>query len=217
MAIRLAATHNEIADEESRLNSDDILMLLTAAAVHDFAHDGQGNVWGGVHQPSRLEQRAVDEVKPFLMAAGCSEDDFQILAAMIISTDVSHGEGEISPADMMREIYNVHHKGGDMPQCDEWLLPLSKDKKAALLALILGEADIAPSTGLSYEFSQMTTILVAEESDVLKPSAMTLYGFMQRICHGQYLSPAARHLMAENFTSISLYAEQDSESGALYA
>ena len=218
MVLRLCATHNQILHEEKhQVNADDIMVLMMAAAIHDFAHDGKGNFLDGDHYPSRLERKAIDHAKPFLMAAGCPTDVFDVISAIILSTDVSHGIGQKSPADTMRDIYMAHYRGREMPSVDTDFMPLVQDKKASLLALILGEADIAPSTGLSYAFSQMTTVLVAAESDVLQASANTLYGFMQRICHGQYLSPAARHLMAENFTGISLNAEQDSEAGALYA
>lgn len=217
MAMRLCATHNQIVVAKEKLNADDILILMIAAAIHDFAHDGQGNVVKGKHTPSRLENKAIEEAKPFLMASGCTEESYEIISALILSTDVSHGEGQKSPADIMRDIYIAHGNKGEMPVVEGALSPLVKDKKVSLLALILGEADIAPSTGLSYEFSKIMTVLVAEESSVLLPSATTLYGFMQHICHWQYLSPAARHLMAENFTGISLEAEQDSEGEVLYA
>ncbi|PCI01100.1 MAG: hypothetical protein COB76_02055 [Alphaproteobacteria bacterium] len=218
MAIRLCATHqsmNEGTDFE--LNASDILLLLTAAAIHDFDHDGQGNIMDGHHTPSRLEKRAVDQVTPFLMAAGLGQMHMDTVRALVLTTDVSKGlEGE-SPSNILRAVHMAHVKGLSMPEVAQDLQPLANDRKLALMACLLGEADIAPSTGLNYDFSQMATILVAQESSVLQPSATTLYGFMRHICQGQYMSDAARVLMAENFTSISLMAEQDSEENRLYA
>lgn len=218
MAIRLCATHRQVnADSRLDLSADDIVLLILAAAIHDFGHDGQGNFVDGHHYPSRLELRAVDYAMPFLIAAGMTVDQGERLTAMVLATDVSHSPTHESPSAVLRAIYHAHMRNLPMPDCDMLLSPLVEDYKTALMALLLGEADIAPSAGLSYDFSVQTTVMVAAESTVLQPSAATLHGFMDHICHGQYLSPAARHLMAENFTAISLRAAHDSENDALYA
>jgi hypothetical protein len=216
MVICFCAHHNRIYQDKT-LSSDDILTVITAAAVHDFAHDGQGNVTDGHHIISRLEQKAYDETAPFLKAAGADDELCDLIHALILGTDVSKGTEGKSPSEILRDIYKAHIGKGEMPFIHDSMVILTKDMKFALMGLILNEADIAPSTGLSYDYAIKMTVLVAKESSVLQPSATTLNGFMKHICHGQYLSGVARHLMAENFTAISLQAEQDSEDNRLYA
>lgn len=217
MVICFCAHHNQLWDDSRALSKEDILLLITAAAIHDFAHDGNGNIIDGHHTPSRLEIKAVNEAEPFLRAAGLSERELEIIRALVLVTDVSSGANGQSPSNLLRAIYRAHTGEGEMPDIKGPLSVLAKDRKTAMMGLIMGEADISPSTGLCYDFSQRLTVLVAAESSVLQPSANTLYGFMKHICHGNYMSPVARYLMTENFTAISLQAEQDAEENRLYA
>lgn len=218
VTICLCAMHNEVAGRANRLDATDILLLLTAAAIHDFGHDGRGNIMDGDHYPMRLEQRSFDYAKPFLMAAGASADDLDIIRGTILGTDVSKSAQYDSQSNCLKSIYQAHRGRAAMPEKEcETLHVLKTSQKATLLAMLMAEADIAPSTGLNYDFSMYSTVLVARESSILQPSANTLYGFMKHICNGEYLTQAARTLMAENFTAISLQAEQDSEENRLYA
>lgn len=219
MVMRLCSTHNRFNDiPHDRFYPTDVLLMLIAAAIHDFAHDGQGNFIDGKHMPSRLEKQAFIQAKPFLEKAGMTDDELNIVELMILSTDVSHGKSYQSPSTLLRQAYEAHYSGKkSMPDMPIVMQRFSFDDKLCLMAATLCEADVAPSTGLDYEFSKFTTTLVAEESGVLTPAATTLHGFMTQICHGRYLTPAARHLMAENFTGISLQAEEDSERNVLYA
>jgi hypothetical protein len=84
------------------------------------------------------------------------------------------------------------------------------------MSVLLGEADIAMSSGLDYPFSKEMTKLVAQESSILQPSANTLKGFMEVICHGGYLSRAAQMTLGQSFQAILLEAETDAEKGVLY-
>lgn len=218
MVMRLCATHNQMCEtDDMRLYSSDVLLLLIAAAVHDFGHDGQGNMDGATHYPSRQETASAEKAGLFLEAAGLLPADMQTIRAMIIATDVSRNKDDQSPASITRDIYRAHREGGEMPVTDDFYNPFIHDAKLSLMAMILCEADIAPSTGLSYDFASFTTVMVAEESDVLEPSANTLFGFMDRICHGRYLTDAAAYLMADNFADVYDRARQDGAGNRLYA
>lgn len=219
MVMRLCATHNRFNDiPHEEFYPTDILLMLIAAAIHDFSHDGKGNFINGKHYPSRLEREAFMAAKPFLEKTGMSEDSLKRVELMILTTDVSQSQHNESPSNLLRKAYEAHYSGKiPMPDLPPNLQSFSFDDKLSLMAATLGEADIAPSTGLDYEFSKFATTLVAAESSVLSPAATTLHGFMMQICHGRYLTPASRYLMAENFTGISLQAEEDSEKNVLYA
>lgn len=219
MVMRLCATHNRFVEiPHDKFYPTDILLMLIAAAIHDFSHDGKGNFIDGKHYPSRLEKKAVAMARPFLQAAGLDEGSLKLVELMVLTTDVSQSPKHESPSSILRKAYEAHYsKKIAMPPLPSSLARLAYDDKLSLMAATLGEADIAPSTGLDYDYSKFATTLVAAESGVMKPAASTLHGFMMQICHGRYLTPAARYLMAENFTIISLQAEQDSEKDVLYA
>jgi hypothetical protein len=213
----LIARHNDLSP--FKLSSRDIMMLLMAACIHDFAHDGQGNFIKGTHLPSRLETRSFEKAKPFLqLALPDDKNILDILKLFLICTDVSRGESGRSPAGHCRDIYLAHEydniKAVNVPEIFE---PLLRNQMLSLMALMLCEADIGMSTGLTYDYSKRMTCLVSRESEVLMPSANTLFGFMDVICHGGFTSPAAKSLMGENFQSIWKQAEQDTDNNILYA
>ena len=215
ITIRLCALWNDIAnDADDRFFAADILLLVTAAAIHDFTHDGKTNIRDGKHTPSYLEKRAVLEASPFLKAAGISDSDLALVEHLVIATDVSVDENGQSPAKSV-QTYARKHMNGAITS-DETVSPYQKNPKLCLMALILTEADIAPSTGLSYDFSKILTRLVAAENNGLTPTAKTLYGFIMAISKDRYTSPATRHLMMESLTKISMEASLDSENQVSY-
>jgi len=219
MIMRLCSTHNWLNDiPHDQFYPTDVLLMLIAAAVHDFAHDGKGNFPNDRHQPSRLEKEAFVQARPFLQAAGLTEDELSAVELMILTTDVSRSQFGDSPSNLLRKAYRAHYLGEmPMPDLPVIMQHLSYDAKLCLMAMTLCEADIAPSTGLNYEFSKFTTTLVAKENGILTPAATTLHDFMIEICHGHYLTPAARYLMEENFAMISMRAEEDGGKNILYA
>ncbi len=218
MCLCLSSAHNDLTrSSKERLSVDDVLLLFIAACIHDFAHDGQGNIMDGIHIPSRLEKKSLLKSKPYLIGSGLSDDDFSKIETMVICTDVSRNAQGRSPAGIARDIYLAHqHDNVSIVNIDNFFTSLMVDKKLSLMSILLGEADIAMSSGLDYPFSKEMTKLVAQESSVLQPSANTLKGFMEVICHGGYLSRAAQLTLGQNFQAILLDAESDSEKGVLY-
>jgi hypothetical protein len=199
------------------LTKNDIMMMLTAAAMHDFAHDGRGNFIDGMHSPSRMEKKSFNQAKDFLAIAGASRDQRDILELMLICTDVSRVEAGRSPSGFCRDAFHAHENNAtDMIAVPEMLKPLLKDRKLSLMAMMLCEADMGLSAGLSYDFAKEMTRLVASESTVLSPSPTTLHGFMDAICHGGFSSPAAKVMMGDNFDKIYQSADQDIEDNVLY-
>ncbi len=200
------------------LTKNDILMMLTAAAIHDFAHDGRGNFIDGTHSPSRMERKSFNQAKNFLATAGASRDQRDIIELMLICTDVSRVEAGRSPSGFCRDAYRAHENDlTNMIAVPTELKPLLKDRKLSLMAMMLCEADMGLSAGLSYNFAKEMTRLVASESTVLSPSPITLRGFMDAICHGGFSTPAAKVMMEENFKTIYQCADQDIDDKVLYS
>lgn len=219
MLIILINHHNTAFGKEIiRLGGREISLLLIAACIHDFAHDGQSNIVEGTHFPSRLEKRSFDMAKPFLQSAGVDDTSLLWLEIMIICTDVSRGPNGRSPAGLCRDVFLAHEYDNiHAVNIPEFYQPLMNNPQLSLIATLLCEADIAPSSALTYDFSKMLTCLVAQESSVLKPSANTLHGFMEVICHGGFLTRASKSLLGANFHHIQKSAAQDKDDNVLYA
>ena len=216
--MRMCVTYNGMTlQQDVRLTADQILLLFIAACLHDFGHDGKDNMVDGEYVPARMEEKSIDLAMPVLVDADCPAAYLDMLSLLIICTDATnHGMGP-SPAAIARDILTMHvQKDIVIEDLDPFFQPLVDDYKAALMAVMLCEADIAPSSGLSYMFSKKMTVAIARESSALEPTAATLHGFMETICQGRYLTAAARYLMAENFTSISLQASEDSKNNVMY-
>jgi hypothetical protein len=214
---RLMALHNDIGECEN-LSINNILLLFIAACIHDFAHDGRGNIIEGHHIAGRCEQKSLDHAKPYLLAAGMRSQDFEKIEILIKSTDASRGKNGKSPTDIARDIFLSHeHENISIENVPIEFAPLVQDYHLSLMAMLLCEADIAMSSGFHYEFSKEMTRLIAEESSVLEPTAKTLHGFMQIICQGGYLTKAAQTLFSDNFQAILLEAEQDCANDVKYA
>jgi hypothetical protein len=218
MSLCLSSAHNDLTRSPAdRLSIDEVLLLFIAACIHDFAHDGQGNIMDGIHISSRLEKRSLLKSKSYLIDSGLSDDDFAKIKMMVIATDVSRNAQGRSPAGIARDIYLAHeHDNVSIVNIDDFYAPLIANKNLSLMSVLLGEADIAMSSGLDYPFSKEMTKLVAQESSILQPSANTLKGFMEVICHGGYLSRAAQMTLGQSFQAILLEAETDAEKGVLY-
>jgi hypothetical protein len=217
VAMHLCALHNDLSREDN-LSKDEVLLLLLAAAIHDFAHPGHGNMLNDTHIPSFVEKKSLTKIEPFLKALGLSDALFKQVQIMIICTDVSRDSNGKSPSMIARDIYLSHqHNNLKTVNVPDFFKPLLDDKKLPLMAVMLCEADIAMSSGLDYEFSKEMTRLVAQESSILQPNAVTLLGFMESICHGGYLTHASNNLLGQNFQAILLQAEQDAIESVSYA
>lgn len=180
--------------------------LFIAACIHDFVHDGMGNMRGGKHTPMRLERKAIDAAMPYLAAAGLSERVFLRIIAMVLSTDVSKKDkSAISPAEWMRKAF----AGEDSAGCPEALTPLFKDKTLAHQAALLEDSDLGTSAAMPYGFAKRMTALIAEETRVLSPTPQTLIGFVDHICQGAFITPEAKTMFGDNIKTLRAEAESE--------
>ena len=130
--------------------------LLAAALVHDFHHDGGTNA----NVPFRLERLSAEAASPYLEAAGVPMDVQARIRAMIFSTEVSVG------ARFARECHLHFAASGPRPSLSGIpapLAPLADDAGLALQSVIVGEADVLSSAGLTVQYGELQQEKLAEE------------------------------------------------------
>lgn len=179
--IRLMSTHNELVDgglDAPTFNPRDASLLMAAAAIHDYKHDGVGNCLDGVHQQYRLEDIAFEEFTKQL-GNQFSSDDLKDLQVILKCTDVSSTEGPFSedcPANLLKKLYNNEITKNELPP---ELQRLAGNEKLVLMALTLHTADLATSAGLSVERTKIESRLLATEIGVPEvASAESSQGFI---------------------------------------
>ncbi len=217
--IALIKTHNDIYQGTSRaLKEDEICILLAAACIHDLGHDGFGNMIRGVHIAGRMEKLSFDLAKPYIESAGIhSADILGKIAVMLLTTDVSPLDDPGNPMHQMKAAYRFHYLG-EKSKAHSLNLSgnieiLEKDPRLTTLSLLLHEADIATSAGLTYAITKFETSLLREEfcSDHGKPSHVI--DFLNQICQRRFLSDAGQTLYAANLIRIYTLAEEDLQNG----
>jgi len=130
--------------------------LLVAALVHDFHHDGRTNL----NVPFRLEKLSAQATSPYLEAAAVPLDVQARITAMIFATEVSVG------TRFARECHLHFAAGGPRPSLSGIpapLAPLAGDAGLALQAVIVGEADVLSSAGLTVQYGELQQEKLAEE------------------------------------------------------
>lgn len=125
--------------------------LLAAAVAHDFCHDGS------VNGPSafRLEQLAVDRSGTYFADAGVEAPERAAIAALILATEAASG------VPYARRCFRLHHLDAAPPEprarasrptadgAEGPLALLMRDAQLAFDAMLLAEADVLPSAGLT--------------------------------------------------------------------
>lgn len=128
----------------SGMDEQAIAEIALAALIHDYRHDGKLN--GDI--PFRLERKAINEVLPYLVMAKAEQAQQQCLATLVLSTEPLHG------VNIVRMCYLHHTQGHSLPEIHAAAIELEQlgnDPITSKQALILCEADILPSVGLTIE------------------------------------------------------------------
>ncbi len=120
-------------------------LLLLAALIHDFGHDGRP------HVPFVQERASVERVRPTLKTAGLCTAQLDRLTVLVLATDPAMGSAFMAAA--------CRAHGGALglvpavPKDAPELAELIDDAILAELTRTLCEADVLPSVGLTLEHS----------------------------------------------------------------
>jgi hypothetical protein len=218
-ALRMIVVHNVIFDETERaLDQTQIVTLMIAACIHDLGHDGQGNTLRGVYEQGRLERRSFEIARPFLIKAGLEDPALlNAIRVMVLCTDVTPLGDPANPQAQAKAAYRYHYLGDnrrtDTLNLDPEIDALEKDADLALMTVLLHEADIATSAGLSYALTKYETILIHAEIDAEHPRPSHIVDFMNKVCQRRMISDAGQKLYAANMARIYALAEDHMRSG----
>jgi len=214
--IRMIDAHNNIFRGTSNiLMNDDIAKLLISACIHDLGHMGSGNIINREYHMAKTEKRSFDLAYPYLKATGIDDDILSDIRIMIICTDASPFGDPISPINQVKSAYE-HHFGMDseakIDLCDE-LSILKDNERLCLLSVMLHEADIMNSAGVSYNITKEESVAICKElgEDRAYPEDTLL--FLEKICGGGMLSDSARFLADNNFSEIRSKVISDFKNG----
>jgi len=217
--MRMTAVYNGIYQGTSRAFTErQIALLLTAACIHDLAHDGKGNTLKGVYVPHRLEQNSFDIAAPVFEALGNrGEYDLGMIRVMLLCTDVTPFKDPANAVNQAKAAYRFHFLAGkngmESLNLDEDLHYLEKCPAMAAMALMIHEADIATSAGLHYDITKYETgLLMLEISDGTARPEHVL-NFLNDVCNRQMLSEVGQQLFAANLARIYALAEDDYAAG----
>ena len=139
-----------------RLQRDRIARVVTAALVHDFHHDGKRSA----ASPFRLEAQSAAMADPYLRNAGVKPELREQVRALVLSTEVATGvpfaraclgRGAAAASEPIRA-------GVPAP-----LELLRTEPELAFEAVLLAEADVLPSMGLTVEHAQYVQDHLAAE------------------------------------------------------
>jgi len=141
----------------TRLDPRRTARVATAALMHDFHHDGSR----GAVSPFRLERLAAKKARPYLRAAKLDDDECHRVQALVLATDPSLG------VPFARACW-AHHSGGGPAQPLAPALPpalgrLRVEPDLAHEAVLLTEADVLPSIGLTLEHAEQLQSRLATE------------------------------------------------------
>ena len=130
--------------------------VLIAALVHDFHHDGTKNMGATV----RLERLSAEATVPYLEATGVSPQVRARITAMVFATEVTKG------TRFARDCHLHFTTGAPLPSASGLPAPLAligTDARLALESVLVGEADVLSSAGLTVQYGELQQDRLAEE------------------------------------------------------
>ncbi len=132
----------------ARLDQRRSARVASAGLVHDFHHDGSR----GYASPFRLEGLAAEKAQAYLRAAGVNEEECGRLQALVLATDPSVG------VPFARACWARHAAGVPVtplaPGMPAALGRLLREPELAHEAVLLTEADVLPSIGMTLEHAE---------------------------------------------------------------
>lgn len=216
--IRMIVTHNNIhGDDEWKLGNDEIALLLISGAIHDLGHEGGDNMRDGIYTPGYMEQKAFDMAKPYFEELDMDRDHTGILETLVFCTDITFFAGDDSPCVRMRSIYDYYFSDEKDDKILNYIIGklrrFDENPRLSLIAMILHEADIATSAGLSYDQSIRETINIMEERDVKTAGPNALLVFLKEQLGGSMKTDAGQAIFGSAMDVIMDQATQDCNNG----
>lgn len=216
--LRLIALHNEMFDGTNRkFSHDHTATLLIGACVHDLGHEGGDNLREGVYTPGQMEQFAINLSRPYFEALGVNKDDLGELETIIFCTDITFFAGDNSPCVRMKKIYRYFFWDDDREDVSMMMMGklrrFEDNPRLSLMAMILHEADVATSAGLSYEQTIKETIAIMEERGLKIAGPKTVLAFLREQLGETMFSEASKRLYGRVMMGVIKHAEQDIERG----
>lgn len=129
-------------------------LLLLAALIHDWDHDGRP------HPKFRLERQSIARALPHLVAAGIDRDRCLQLTALVLATEPHDG---LQAALRARDLHTTGRASTDHRAGPPELSLLEQDAELSRLALLLCEADVLPSVGLTTAYAMRLQDRLARE------------------------------------------------------
>jgi hypothetical protein len=172
------------------LESHERARMVAAALAHDFHHDGRSSI--GV--PFRLERLAVQASQPYFEMAGVAADEVARIAVLVLSTETTVG------VPFARKCYAHFTAGEPLPdalKAEPRLAVLREDARLACQAVLLAEADLLPSVGLTVFYGELTQANLAREWGRTMTAVDKLF-FLEKIFGdfvvGRFFSPNVARL-----------------------
>ena len=216
--LRLMSVHNAMFDGTNRkLTNPHIAILLIGACVHDLGHEGGDNLRDGMYTPGHMEQFAMNLSRPYFEELGVDSDSFGELETIVFCTDITFFAGDNSPCVRMKKIYR--HYFWDDDREDVSMMMMGKlrrfedNPRLSLMAMILHEADVATSAGLSYEQTIKETIAIMEERGLKIAGPKTVLAFLREQLGETMFSEASKRLYGRVMIEVIRHAEADIERG----
>lgn len=186
--ITLAATHRHLHanGRHPRALPDDAIPLgLMAAFGHDLLHDGQTNYLPGKSRwcRFRLERIAADQVQAIMARHGLAQASIATVRAAILGTDVLDGYSALR---------NTGPGRGDGAAAQDDGLQALADRQAWLIAVMLRDADIMTSAGLTAAEHDYQSALLGAEQEIDCASPAAAARFFERTMRGGFFSPAGQ-------------------------
>lgn len=216
--IRMIAVQKDLPCEKNKMTmGDNAKILMIASAIHDLGHEGGDNLRDGIYTPGYMEQKALDMVSPYFEKLGMDYDQSKILQTLVFCTDITFFAGDNSPCVRMRRIYDYYFIDDSNEEVLNYIigkLRLFEDNPdLALMAMMLHEADIATSAGLTYEQSIKETIDIIEERGMKSAGPRVLLAFLQEQLEGKMKTESAKILFGPAMDAIMDQASTDFQNG----
>lgn len=216
-AIRLVATHNQNAAEQEQLNEHEIALLLASACIHDLGHPGGDNAKEGVYAPGLMEQHSFDLARPYFEAVGLPSEILGQVETIVFCTDITFFAGDNSPCVRMKKIYKYffwRDESEDVSMMMMGKLRRYEDNpNLILMAMLLHEADVGTSAGLSYEKTISETIAFLEERGITLAGPKTVLAFLRDQLGETMFTDAGKQLFGPVMVDVIAQAEQDIING----